>query len=314
MAESSWPYPDPANANKRIVTDVQFEALYHPATTDGLLGSPSDASLVYGDDSGMQVKVRPSREAVLRGHGWASDVSGKTLTIAANSSGSTRVDLVVLRLTRSTWQVTTEVRQGTPGSGAPSPVTDLGTTGVYEIVLAEVSIPTGDTSIAAAQVTNRAWYVGSDGQLLCEDSATRPPPERGRTIWERSTARQYVSDGTNWTVTREDSGWVNVTPASGWSVAGGGMIKVRRHNGAVYLLLALQKTGGALAAGADSILGTLTSDYRPDSLVPVLGYLDGGNLARLQVSTDGTVIVTNYNVSITSGGFLTAHVASWPKA
>lgn len=259
MAETSWPFPDPANSNKRIVTDTQFEQFAHPQAADGLIGTPSDPALIYGDDSGMQVKVRASRLAVLRGHGWASDSSGKTLTIAANASGSTRVDLVVLRLTRSTWKVTTEVRQGIPGSPAPTPVTDLGATGVYEITLAEVSVPSGDTLIGAAQVTPRAWYLGSDGQILCT-ATTRPPHEAGRRIYEPGTGVGSMSTGSSWVVVYEDSGPLSFTMAPGWALSVGSL---RHRDGTVAASLSVRRTGGNLGASGDVQVATIPAGLPP---------------------------------------------------
>ena len=171
MAESSWPSPTHSAGS---VNDLEYEQMSHPANPDGLVGTPADSSLIYGDSTGRLVKVRNGRFGKLRGHLWYSGTSDFTKTIAANSSGSTRVDLIVLRLTRSTWDVTVEVRAGTPGAGVPAAVRDLGTTGVYEIELASVTVTNGAALITAGNVTNLGWYLADDGSILAT-AATLPP-------------------------------------------------------------------------------------------------------------------------------------------
>lgn len=192
MAQSSWPSP----ADSRVVSDLQYEQLVAAQYADGQLGSPSDSPLVYADGSGRQVFVRAGRFAQLRGHGWTSGSPAVTLAIGANSSGSTRIDLVVLGLDRSTWNVTVYAKAGTPGSGAPALQTDTGTTGIYEMPLAEVTVPNGASVTSAGQVKPRAWWTRADG-YASSGTDTRPPsPVTGEVLWESGT--KYVWNGSIW--------------------------------------------------------------------------------------------------------------------
>src|ERR1044072_4903738 len=93
----------------------------------GVLGDFTSPQLIYGDSSGLQIKVGADRYALVRGHTWWSGSSIFTKAITSNSSGSPRIDLVVRRLSRTTWDVTVTVVTGTPGSGAPSPTQNTGT-------------------------------------------------------------------------------------------------------------------------------------------------------------------------------------------
>lgn len=162
MAESSWPSP----SNSRVVDDASYEKIgISNGPAGGVYGDYTSPQLVYGDSSGMQVKVGADRYAYVRGHVWWSGSSIFTKTIAANSSGSTRVDLVVLQLSRTTWDVTVVIVQGTPGAGAPNSTKDLGTTGVWQLVLAQVSVASGASSITAANVTYVASHIGSGGHI-----------------------------------------------------------------------------------------------------------------------------------------------------
>lgn len=191
MAESSWPDP----ATSRVVNDLQYEKLAAPQYVDGLLGTPSDLPLVFADGSAMAVFLRPSRYAQLRGHGWTSGTTQVTKTIGANSSGQTRVDLVVLGLSRSTWAVTSYVKAGTPGAGPPALQRDVGDTGIFEIPLAEVTVPNAAAVITAGNVTPRAWYVRPDGAWTT--STTRPGvPDVGDVITEAGA--KYVWTGSFW--------------------------------------------------------------------------------------------------------------------
>lgn len=194
MAQSSWPSPD----TSRVIDDLAYERLVAAQYVDGLVGNITDTPLVYADGSGRQVFVRASRIAQVRGHGWSSGGSVLTLSIGANSSGSTRVDLVVLGLNRSTWNVTAYVKAGTPGSGAPALQVDAGDTGIYEIPLAEVTVPNGATLTSAGQVLPRAWYATPYGPAAPGSTvATRPPaPVPGVMMWQNGTG--YVWNGTIW--------------------------------------------------------------------------------------------------------------------
>ncbi|WP_151484857.1 hypothetical protein [Streptomyces albicerus] len=159
MAESSWPDP----AASRVVNDLQYERLVAVQHVDGLLGDPPDQALVFADGSALSVFLRASRYAQLRGHGWTSGTAQLTKTITSNTSGQTRVDLVVLGLNRSTWAVTSYVKQGTPGAGVPALQLDTGDTGIFEIPLAEVTVLNNASVIPAGDVKVRHWYVRPDG-------------------------------------------------------------------------------------------------------------------------------------------------------
>lgn len=192
MAQSSWPSPDTA----RTVSDVQYERLAAPQYADGLIGLPTDTGLVYADGSTRGVFLRSGRYAQLRGHGWASGTTDTALSIGANTSGSTRTDLVVLGLNRSTWNVTAYVKAGTPGAGAPVLEVATGDTGIYEMPLAEVTVLNSAAVITADQVKTRHWYAGPDG-VSSAGVDTRPPsPTPGMRMFEDITA--YVWSGTTW--------------------------------------------------------------------------------------------------------------------
>ncbi len=157
MAESSWP----TVAGGRAVTDDQYELMAAGYAVDGVIGQWTDPAPVYADSSGRQVKVRANFTALVSGHGYSSGTSDTILAVAANASGSTRIDAIVLGLNRTTQAVTSYVKTGTPGAGVPPALTRNARgsgTGLWEIPIGQVSVANGAATLAAGTVTNIAWY------------------------------------------------------------------------------------------------------------------------------------------------------------
>ncbi|MGA3524176.1 hypothetical protein [Melissospora conviva] len=198
-----YAYPTTAH-NDRAVTPREYEELVHPYTPDGLIGHPSDEPLVYADSTIMGVQVRAGRSALIRGLRWVSE-TGDTVPLDRNTtSGSTRIDLIVLRMTRNPWNAGLAVIKGVPSPSplVPSPTFGENTsTGVWELPVAEVTVPYNASTAATVgpgQVVNRAWYVGGNGQLLCT-SETRPvAPTEGTVVFETDTDLLRVWRGSAW--------------------------------------------------------------------------------------------------------------------
>ncbi|MFB6392641.1 hypothetical protein [Polymorphospora lycopeni] len=305
MAESS--YPDPS------VTQLQHERLLGRLGPSGLLGSPADLPLVYADGTGTRTtKIRANRQALVEGYGWENDGVEVTKTHAANSSGQTRIDVVVLRLSRSTWDVTSQIVQGTPGAGPPAVTMQTGSSGVWELPVADVAVASGATTFAGSVVTPRAWYVGDDGQIICT-STTRPPHSPGRQITETNTGQVLVSVGSQWLILREDTGWVPLTPAAGW---GARLLQVRRLNGQVTLWCNVRRTGSTLAANTTSIITTLPTGFRPAVggeviEIPAITPSAPGYTFRVSVNAAGQVRVDSPHGGLGPTSHLGAR-DSWP--
>lgn len=321
MAQDSWPKPDPANSNKRVVDDWQFERMAAAYSYDGLIGVPSDLPVIYADSSGMQAKIRSGCAGYARGHYWVSDASATdTVPIGANSSGSTRIDLVVLQLDRSTWSVDVAVHAGTPGSPAPSPTRDLDGTGVYEVPLAEVTVVNGASAISAANVVNRGWYLTPTGLILCTAS-TRPPATFGRQIMQQDgSGYMAMPDGT-WKVTIEDTGWIPLTPSgSGWSKTSGALPRIRRINGIVHLRPGELNRTTTLGSGVQSPLYSVPEGFRTSLYVGIGAYQDGSNNADVVLTpitpNDGTpantVMLRGHAASIGAGNTLHLKQVDYP--
>lgn len=309
MAQSSWPSP----ADDRVVTDAQHEKLAARFSDDGVYGDPTNAPVVTAG-IGLTVTVRANVHASVRGHGWTSGSTGITLTIAPNTSGQTRVDRVVLRLDRSDWTVRAIVRQGTPGAGTPSLVRTTGDTGVYEVLLAGVTVLTGAASVA---VTRGELYVGSRVRP-CLSTQRNRHPERGEMGWETDTGRLILWDGSAWLMVYEDSGDVPIdSPLSTWRNASASVLE--RRNGSVHLRLgSFQRTAGNLSGSTMSRLPVLIpAAYRhPTRDQHILAYISGAGLARVIIysaNTDrpGQVWLENYEEVKTNQYVMPMSGVSW---
>lgn len=286
MAQSSW--PDPANSH--LVTDQQYERMVAPQRVDGIQGDPTDAPVVSADGSGMSVFLAANRYAHVHGHAWTSGSTTVTLTITSNTSGSTRVDLVVLGYSRSTYEVSAYVKAGTPGSGAPALQVDAGDTGIYEIPLAEVTVLNGAASITSDKVKIRHWYVRPDGAASA-GSDTRPvnvplgyltseagdklawsgtrwvnltsPPTAAQTsqaITLAGTTGGTGIDGTGTWRVFITSAWPALTftvpPSGRCFVTISGWIENRYQDGS-YIWISYQASGGGFTVGTDADLLSL---------------------------------------------------------
>ncbi|MEV7712283.1 hypothetical protein [Streptomyces sp. NPDC088270] len=234
------------------MTDAEYERIASHFSGDGVYGSPADPQVVTAG-VGLTVAVRADAYASVRGHAWTSGTTGDSLTIAPNSSGQTRTDRVVLRLTRTDWIVRAVIKQGTPGAGAPPLVQSTGDTGVWEILLAGVTVPTGATSVS---VVRSELYVGARVRPALS-SHLNPMPVRGEMAYETDSGRLRVWDGSAWRnlYDRSDPAAANSSVAA-WTVGTDAVVEARSGN--VHLRLgSCTRAGGNLSASTASRLPML---------------------------------------------------------
>ncbi|MFD5468907.1 hypothetical protein [Streptomyces sp. NPDC127105] len=299
MAQDSWPSP---SHNSRVINDGEYEKIAARFSDDGVSGTPLDTA-VASAGVGLTANIRANVEASVRGHAWTSGPTGDTLQIAPNPSGQSRTDRIVLRLTRSTWTVRAVVKQGTPGSGPPGLTQQAGDTGVYEILLAGVTVPAGATAVT---VTRGELYVGSRIRP-CTSSHRNPNPTLGEMCFETDTGMVRVWNGTSWRIVYEDSDPVLATATvSAWKALSDSVLE--RRGGIVTLRLgSFERTGGTISSSADSRLPVLVpAAYRhPTRDQPVLAYVSGASVARMVLyaansDKPGQLWLTNYE-RVTSG-------------
>ncbi|HEY9370451.1 hypothetical protein [Streptomyces sp.] len=277
MAQDSW--PSPAH-NSRAVTDTEYEKIAARSADDGVWGNPTGTAVISAG-SGLSVDVRAGVYANLRGHAWTSGTSDVNLPIGANSSGSTRVDRVVLRLDRSAWTVRAVVKAGTGGSGAPALVQQTGDTGVYEISLAKVTVLNGASAVS---VTREELYIGTRLRP-CLSSARNPQPVLGEVAYEIDTGRLILWNGSSWSTAYDSSGSVSCDSAlSAWEITVESVLEKRSGN--VHLRLGtFNRKGGALAGPTDARLPVLIpSAYRhPTRNMYTMAYISGADIGRITI-------------------------------
>jgi hypothetical protein len=315
VAQISFPESD---YNSGVLTEAEWERVASRYTDDGVDGNPSQSAVVTAG-VGLSVSIAANCRGQVRGFNWETDGTGDSLEIAANSSGSTRVDWVCLRLDRSTWAVRAVVKQGTPGAGSPALLRQDSSAGgtVWEVPLALVSIPNGASSVS---VTRYEQYIGS--RITPCTSSTRPVlPRRGDTIHETDTGRWLGWDGSSWRVIYSDSGVVVVNgTASPWSVNVDTVLEHR--SGVVCLRLgAFERTGGNLPGGTDSRLPVaIPSAYRHPNrdqhgTIYVTGSSAGAGRVTVYASNNtsgraGEIWLTNH-AGVNSGTSVTGSSISW---
>lgn len=113
---------------------------------------------VYNDEcgvtagTGMTVSVAAGR-AWIEGYLYLLDAP-KTLIISNADASNGRKDIVVLRLDLTTRTITVLVVEGTPSATPAAPVITR-TADVYDLELAEISIPAGTSAITQALITDK---------------------------------------------------------------------------------------------------------------------------------------------------------------
>lgn len=293
MAQDSW--PSPAH-NSRAVTDVEYEKVASRFSDNGVYGDPQFNDQVVSAGLGLSVDVRSFVHASVRGHAWTSGTTTVNLPVGANSSGSTRIDRVVLRLDRSAWTVRAVVKPGTPGAGAPTLTQDSGDTGVWEIPLANVTVLNGAASVT---VTRNELYVGTRTRPATA-STLNPNSMVGEMAWETDTKRLRLWDGQSRRTIYARSEIINVDQAGGhWDIETQSVLEVR--SGVVCLRLgSFKRHTTALAAGTASRLPVfIPAAYQHATRDQyVIAYLTGTEIGRIIIysaasDTPGQVILTN---------------------
>jgi hypothetical protein len=292
MAEKSW--PDPASVPPDEVTDVEYERLMSTLVPNGFRGSPADSPIVFSDETGPHVKIRANAAGGLRGFGWTAGDTHVTKAIATNATSNSRLDLVVLRLTRSDWRLRTAVKTGVAAAipVLPTLTQDLDLagagTGVFEVPMAKVTAPPGFTHIDAGAVVSVTQHIAPT-RILCK-AAQKPAHQQFLEVCETDTGKVYMSDGiSKWIEKTADSGWFDgVTNLAGWNADPS---VVSRLNGYVTVQFHAQRTGAATTAGTD--ICQIATGCRPGVELAFPVYLFGSpntyNVALAAVKPTGVV-------------------------
>jgi hypothetical protein len=130
------------------------------ALQDGVLCGVDNDLFVYGDASGMQVKVKTGA-CHMKGHYYFSDAE-QTLAIGAapGTAGQSRWDLVVGEVNWTTKVMSVKIVAGTASASPTLPSLTRSST-VWQIAIALVVVAYGDTNVPATKVYDyRQWALG----------------------------------------------------------------------------------------------------------------------------------------------------------
>lgn len=296
MSDVSWPSPNHGTP-ARAVTDAEYQHLA-PWASDGLF--PAATPLIYANSSGMEVHVRANRYGLVRGHAWWSGAAEFTKAITPNNSGATRLDTAVLRLDRSTWDVTLEIREGTAGSGRPSLVRDDADTGLWEVATDDITVPSGAASITAANVKPRPLLQSAAVRACQTLTDVQDMLATGDIVYEMTTGRWLVwVDGAP-VVVHEDTGWqVVALDNTAWWSEGDYNLRIRRINKDVTLRGSVERHTNKLdISDTYSHVLTIASGFRPEFAHLFIGWVSGGySLCHVKVNTNGDLSINDHIIN-----------------
>lgn len=299
--------------NNRAVSSAEYEQLAVPLGLSGLVDYNAVHPIV-ADSSGRHVKLIAGVKALIRGHRF-NNLTETIVTIAANGAGQPRIDLVVLRLNRATYEITPYVIQGNAAAApiAPTAVRQntLDGTGVWDIPLVEVRVANGATTIANGDITHRAWWISGSGYV--STTAGRPPAEPGVAWFETNSNSEWI--GMNSGQYRRMSygtGVVTVTPPSGWS----GQLRFVRNTDSVFMTISIRRTGGNVANTSNMTIANITEHYRPPAQWDGVYHCSfPDHSSNIWINTDGAVILagTQNADGIPTNAYCFGSV-SWPAS
>ena len=153
MAFTSFPF------ESTDTDESQYTQLFREFAGTGVVDSQLGGDLlVTGSGSALQVSIAAG-DAIVRGFMTIND-GPVAMTINPNSSGSTRVDRIVLKLDPAANSIAPVYKVGT---ASPPSLTQTDT-GVYEMPLAKVTVANGATNLSGAVIDERPFV---DMRLGC---------------------------------------------------------------------------------------------------------------------------------------------------
>jgi hypothetical protein len=151
VAERSFPFDAGPGAN---VLEVEWQKMAREWLATGVITGRLNQLVVSADGSAMSVSVASGRSWV-DGFAHEND-SALALTIEA-ADADPRIDRVVVRLDRTANEARLRVLKGTPAA-SPTPPALTQTDTLYELLLADVTVPATAGVIVAGNVTDRRTF------------------------------------------------------------------------------------------------------------------------------------------------------------
>lgn len=286
MAETSFPFDNASviEAGWRRMARLWVPDHVAQAAATGA-GLNNLAVSQRGAGANLSVDVA-SGQGWLNGHFYQS-TAVNNLSIAANSSGSARVDRIVVRLDTSANTIVGAVLQGTPGAGAPALTQAID--GTWEISLAQIAVANGAASIVTGNITDER--VRGNGIPLTLPGAITAYRLVGGTATGAPVAGTFAvndvvfaADGAIWicTVAGTPGTWVSSSAAGGAA-----------STAATAAVATSEATTSTSYVDLTTPGPAVTVTTRTKALVIVSGYLTGAvsNAPHMGVAVSGATTI-----------------------
>lgn len=194
----------PFDAGEGLAYELDWSQMAKRWLTSGIIDGELNELAVYGDSSGMQIKI-PSGHAWVRGHYYTNDAE-IIQAIAASNPTNPRIDRIVLRIDYAANTIRAVVLQGVAAGAPAAPALTL-TDATYEFLLADIAVGAGVGLITAGNVTDQRVFarpmptlVNIQGLLADRPAASKVPEGTLYATTDEATPTVYRSDGANWDV------------------------------------------------------------------------------------------------------------------
>ncbi len=167
-------------------------------------------TLIVSAIGSMAVRVGPG-EAFVQGFQYKNDAN-LDLGISSNTSGSTRIDYVILRLNRTANTLILAILQGVSGAGAPTLTQVVG--GTWEFPLAQVMVVNNASTITAGNIGDyrvlSRWPLSSiDGAMATDAELAAEASARSSADSAEVTARTNADAALNTAINNESASRAN---------------------------------------------------------------------------------------------------------
>lgn len=234
-------------------------------------------------------------------------------TLSPADATNPRYDRVVLRIDDPDTsggedrQASLEIVEGTP---APAPA-------VEEPEGTPVWVETGRTRVEAGVTPSmsdlRTFTAAAGGVTTVSGTSEmdRLAKPAGALVWNSSTKKLSVSNGTSWqpVAIDQDTGWLTFSPKSPFKLYGSEPLQYRKRNGIVEIMGAVTPTRN-LGGLNGEVIGTIPAGFRHDSAYNILAICQGSGTARwvLQVTPGGDLKAYRYSGTANSGVWMIFHI------
>jgi hypothetical protein len=304
----------PFDSGEGQTYELDWSLMARKWLSDGVFKGVLNELQVYGDSSGMLVKIR-SGHAWVRGHYYLNDAE-VTQPITAAHATLSRIDRIVLRIDYAANTIRIALLTGTAASSPVAPALTQNDT-TYEFLLANVAVGSAVVLIAAGNVTDQRTYAAAGGPLGAANSIYQVNAAGTSAIWSSVLAAPHftspVVDSGGLTVTAG-----NITLTAGTlSVAGnlilnsaagviqGGTVSTNFNNNASNATnLTILDTGAVTIARGNLTLtvGNLIFSAAASQIIPgatSFAIRNNANSANNLITTDAGIVTARAQVAVT---------------